>query len=107
MGRIIAFVGCLVIILALPGCSRNKPQASDPLLASRWLLVSFSDGGRDYPVPTNFIPYMDFDANGVLFSSSCNITYTMAHFEDGRLGYDLMRLPIAPSRANIRSYSSL
>ena len=75
----------LLIIVALAGCSRAAREMDAPLLASRWLLMSFSDGGRDYPVPTDFIPFMDFDAGGVLFSSSCNTTYTTAHFAEGKI----------------------
>lgn len=75
----------LLITGALAGCSRDELPTPDPLLASCWLLVSFSDGGRDYPVPADFIPFMDFDAGGVLFSSSCNTTYTTAHFAEGKI----------------------
>lgn len=80
---VLLFFTCALIAAA--ACSQDEPQTDAPLLASRWLLVSFSDGGRDYPVPTDFIPYMDFDAGGVLFSSSCNTTYTTAHFAEGKI----------------------
>ena len=79
------FTGAL---LALVGCSRGGPPADDPLLASRWLLVSFRDGNRDYPVPTDFIPYLDIDADGMLFSSSCNRTSMRVHFEQGKIEFE-------------------
>ncbi len=72
MGRIIAFVACLVITLTLPGCSRNKPPTPDPLLASRWLLTSFSDANGSRPVPTDPIPYLEVEKERLLFHNGCN-----------------------------------
>lgn len=83
------YLVALWALVILVGCSRDEPQTNAPLLASRWLLVSFRDGGRDYPVPTDFVPFMDIDAGSVLFSSSCNITSTTAHFEDGKVEVEL------------------
>jgi hypothetical protein len=85
MRRILPAVVCLVIIGALAGCSRSKPEATDPLLEGRWLLVSFRDGGRHYSVPTDFIPFMDVDGNTFIFSSSCNMSGATFQAENGQL----------------------
>lgn len=47
MRRIVVTVVCLVTIGTLLGFSRGKPPTAEPLLASRWLMVSFRDGGRE------------------------------------------------------------
>ena len=85
MRRMIAFVACLVITLALPGCSRNKPPTSDPLLASRWLLTSFSDANGSHPVPADPIPYLEVEKERLRFHNGCNGVGSFSRIKDGQL----------------------
>lgn len=85
MHRILSAIVFLVITLALAGCSRSKPLAADPLRDSRWLLTSFVDSQGQHPVPTDFIPFLEIDAESLSFTSTCNTTYATAHMAGGHI----------------------
>ena len=78
----------LVITVALAGCSRNKPQPSDPLLASRWLLTAFTDADGRHAVPTDPIPYLEVSEETLYFHNGCNGVGSSWHMEDSQIAVE-------------------
>jgi heat shock protein HslJ len=93
MGRLLAATAWLLftgVLLALAGCSRSELLVDDPLLASRWLVVSFTDRDGALPIPTDFVPYLEIDKDGFSFTSTCNTLPFAAQFADGQIELGIM-----------------